>query len=157
MNQKIIKHTIDNYNKILNHLEGHIETGEADEQDYLQSNLLKKEIKKLSTNLLIKAKDINKNDNLYKISNPKEAQKNAFEYLGPTAILYKSEKLNKKYKILNPNNNKYIHFGSNMEDYLYHQNEDRKNNYLKRSCNIKGDWKDNPYSPNNLSIHVTWS
>jgi hypothetical protein len=156
MNQKIIKHTIDNYKKILNHLEGHIETGEADEQDYLQSNLLKKEIKKLSINLLIKAKDIKKNDNLYKISNPKEAQKNAFNYLGPTAILYKSEKLNKKFKILNPNNNKYIHFGSNMEDYLFHQNEDRKNNYLKRSSNIKGDWKNNPYSPNILSQRILW-
>jgi len=156
MNQKIIKHTIDNYNKILNHLEGHIETGEADEQDYIQSNLLKKEIKKLSSNLLIKVKDIDKNDNLYKISNPKKAQKNAFEYLGPNAILYKSEKSKKKYKILNPNTNKYIHFGSDMEDYLYHQNEDRRDNYLKRSSNIKGNWKNNPYSPNNLSINILW-
>lgn len=156
MNQKIIKHTIDNYKKILNHLQSHIESGEADEQDYLQSNLIKKEIKKLSSNLLIKAKDISKDDNLYKISNPKEAQKNAFRYLGPNAILYKSEKNNKKYKILNPNNNKYIHFGSNMEDYLYHQNEVRKNNYLKRSGNIKGNWINDPYSKNNLSRNILW-
>jgi len=156
MNQKIIKHTIDNYKKILNHLEGHIESGEADEQDYIQSNLIKKEIKKLSNNLLIKAKDIIKDDNLYKISNPKEAQKEAFRYLGPTAILYKSEKPKKKYKILNPNNNKFIHFGSDMEDYLYHQNEIRRENYLKRASNIKGNWKNDPYSRNNLSINILW-
>jgi len=156
MNQKIIKHTIDNYKKILNHLEGHIETGEADEQDYIQSNLIKKEIKKLSSNLLIKAKDISKDDNLYKISNPKEAQKEAFKYLGPNAILYKSEKPKKKYKIFDPNNNKYIHFGSDMEDHLYHQNEIRRENYLKRASNIKGNWKNNLYSPNNLSINILW-
>jgi hypothetical protein len=157
MENKIIEHVINNYNKILQHLEGHIKSGEADEQDYKQSRLLKKEIKNLSNQLLIKAKDISKNDNLYKISNPKKAQKKAFDYLGSSAILYKSEKPKKKYKILNPNTNKYIHFGSDMEDYLYHQNEVRRKNYLKRSSNIKGNWKDDPYSKNNLSIHLLWS
>lgn len=157
MENKIIEHVINNYNKILQHLEGHIKSGEADEQDYKQSRLLKKEIKNLSNQLLIKANDIPKKDNLYNISNPKKAQKKAFDYLGPTAILYKSEKQNKKYKIFNPNKNKYIHFGSDMEDYLKHQNEERRTNYLKRSENIKGNWKDDPYSPNNLSINVTWS
>lgn len=156
MENKIIEGVINNYNKILQHLEEHIKTGEADEQDYKQSRLLKKEIKNLSNQLLIKVKDISKNDNLYNISNPKKAQKNAFNYLGPTAILYKSDKPNKKYKILNPYINKYIHFGSDLQDYLYHQNEDRRNNYLKRSRNIKGNWKDNPYSPNNLSMFITW-
>ena len=43
-----------------------------------------------------------------------------------------------------------------MEDYLYHQNEKRRTNYLKRSSNIKGNWKDDPYSPNNLSINILW-
>jgi len=156
MENKIIEHVINNYNKILQHLESHIKSGEADEQDYIQSKLLKKEIKNLSKQLLIKVKDISKNDNLYKISNPKKAQKKAFDYLGSTAILYKSDKPNKKYKILNPNTNKYIHFGSDMQDHLYHQNENRRHNYLKRSRNIKGNWKDDPYSPNNLSINILW-
>jgi len=156
MDQKIIKHTINNYKKILNHLLSHIATGEADEQDYLQSQLIDKEIKNLLKQVLIPAKQISKNDNLYKISNPKKAQKNAFKYLGSTAILYKSDKPNKKYKILNPETNKYIHFGSDMEDYLYHQNEERRNNYLKRSSNIRGNWKDDPYSKNNLSINILW-
>jgi len=156
MESQIILHVINNYNKILQHLESHINSGEADEQDYKQSKLLKKEIKNLSNQLLIKAKDISKNDNLYKISNPKKAQKKAFDYLGSTAILYKSDKPKKKYKILNPNTNKYIYFGSDMEDHLYHQNEKRRTNYLKRSSNIKGNWKDDPYSPNNLSINILW-
>jgi hypothetical protein len=156
MDQKIIKHTINNYKQILQHLNQHIATGEADDQDYIQSNIIENEIKKLSKQLMVKANDINKNDNLYKISNPKKAQKNAFDYLGSTAILYKSDKPNKKYKIFNPNTNKYIHFGSDMEDYLYHQNEERRNNYLKRSSKIRGNWKDDPYSPNNLSINILW-
>lgn len=157
MNNNLIFDTINNYKKILSHLQEHIKSGEADEQDYIQSNLIKKEIKKLSNYILIPVQDLSSNDKLFYISNPKKAQYNAFKYLGPSAILYKSFKPNKKYKILNQYTNKYIDFGSNMEDYLYHQNEDRRNNYLKRASNIKGNWKNNPYSKNNLSINVLWS
>lgn len=152
METKIIESTINKYNKILQYLENNNE----DNENYIQINLIKKEIKQLSKQLLIKIKDIPTNDNLYNISNPKKAQKNAFDYLGSTAILYKSDKPKKKYKIFNPYTNKYIHFGSDLQDYLYHQNEDRRHNYLKRSMNIKGNWKDNPYSPNNLSMYITW-
>ena len=42
------------------------------------------------------------------------------------------------------------------EDYLKHNDETRKKNYLLRSGNIKGNWKNNPYSPNNLSRNILW-
>lgn len=32
----------------------------------------------------------------------------------------------------------------------------KRNLYLKRSKNIKGNWKENKISPNNLSIHILW-
>jgi len=153
-----INNTLELFNKILHHLESHIEEGNADEEDYKQSKLIRKEIKKIvGTKVKIKATKIEKTDNLYKISNPKQAQINAYNYLGPAAILYKSNKPGKKYSILNPYTNKYIDFGSDMEDYLYHHDVKRRDNYLKRSANIKGNWKNNPYSPNNLSRRILWS
>lgn len=150
--------TLELFKKILHHLESHIKEGNADEEDYKQSKLIRKEIKKIDrANYSISANKINKTDNLYKISNPKQAQLNAYNYLGPTAILYKSNKPNKKYLILNPYTNKYIDFGSDMEDYLYHHDVKRRDNYLKRSAGIKGNWEDNPYSPNNLSRRILWN
>ena len=44
----------------------------------------------------------------------------------------------------------------NYEDYLKHGSEIRKINYLKRASNINGNWKKDPYSKNNLAIHVLW-
>ena len=35
--------------------------------------------------------------------------------------------------------------------------EERKKRYLKRASNIRGNWKNNPYSPNNLSLHILWN
>lgn len=95
---------------------------------------------------------------LLKISNPDEANKNAKKYYKND--IYISTRKNKKYMILNPKNNKWIHFGSfspPMEDFLYHKNEERRRKYLKRAMNIKGDWKNNEYSPNMLSIIILWN
>ena len=59
--------------------------------------------------------------------------------------------------IYDPNLNKWIHFGNlNFEDYTRHGNINRRYRYLKRATNIKGNWKDNKYSPNNLAIHLLW-
>ena len=53
--------------------------------------------------------------------------------------------------------NKWVHFGQmGYEDYTKHKDDDRRKNYLNRSSNIKGQWKSNKYSPNNLSIHLLW-
>lgn len=94
---------------------------------------------------------------LLKYSNPKQAQRMAYKYLGKTAKLYPSTNLKKKYDIYDPNHDKWIHFGQlGYEDYTKHKNKTRRKNYLTRSRGIKGDWKTNKYSPNNLSIHILW-
>ena len=94
---------------------------------------------------------------LLKYSNPRSAQKKAYKYLGKTAKLYPSDKKDKKYKIFDPKNKKWVNFGQlGYEDFTKHKNKSRRKNYLTRSKNIKGDWKINKYSPNNLSIHILW-
>ena len=98
-----------------------------------------------------------KRKEILKWSDPEEAQRKAFEFLGPDAILYLSEKKNKKYKIFDPINNKFVHFGQMMyEDYTKHQNDQRRYNYRRRAKNMLGNWRNNPYSANNLSIHILW-
>lgn len=94
---------------------------------------------------------------LLKYSNPKTAQKKAYKYLGKTAKLYPADKKDKKYKIFDQKNEKWVNFGQlGYEDFTKHKNKSRRKNYLTRSRNIKGAWKPNKYSPNNLSIHILW-
>jgi len=96
--------------------------------------------------------------NIKEVSNPDKALTNTKKYLGKNAALYPSEKSKYKYKVFNPNTNKFVYFGSMLyEDYLKHGDEIRKKNFLLRSGNIKGNWKDDKYSKNNLSRNILWS
>ena len=100
-----------------------------------------------------------KYEELLKYSNPERVRHNLDKYLGKNIHLYISTRKNKKYAIQRPDG-KYIHFGQfdpPMEDYTKHQNDIRRINYLNRATNIKGKWRDNPYSPNNLSIFGLWN
>lgn len=153
-NQKLIKIL----NDVIKHLEEHIKEGNFDELDIKQSKILKKQVEKLRGGIsYIRAVDVDLDDDLYKYSNPKKAQKQANKYFkGEKVVLYKSTKKNKKYMIQDPNG-KWIHFGQlPYEDYLKHRNFKRMVNYNLRASNIKGEWKDNKYSPNNLSINILW-
>ncbi len=68
-----------------------------------------------------------------------------------------SKRKNKKYMIMN-DDQKYIHFGDlRYEDYTKHQDLKRLNNYLSRATKIKGNWKKDKYSPNNLAINLLWN
>ena len=52
---------------------------------------------------------------------------------------------------------KWIYFGQmGYEDFTKHKDDKRRENYLKRTTNIPGNWKDNKYSPNNLSRNILW-
>ena len=94
---------------------------------------------------------------LLKVSDPEKVLKNAKKYLGNNVKLAISNRKDKKYMVYNPNLNKWIHFGNlNYEDFTRHGNITRRYHYLKRATNIKGNWKDNKYSPNNLAIHLLW-
>ena len=87
----------------------------------------------------------------------KEAQRNAIKYLGKTATLSPSTRTGKKYMIQDQNTGKMVHFGQlGYEDFTKHKDEARRQRYLKRATNMRGDWKQNPYSPNNLSINILW-
>ena len=98
----------------------------------------------------------NEYDAIWDYSNPLKAQQQAFKIYGATAILYRSKKKDKKYSIIAPDG-KIVNFGQmGYEDFLKHGDNVRKMNYLNRSAKIKGDWKDNPYSPNNLSRRILW-
>jgi 2-phospho-L-lactate transferase/gluconeogenesis factor (CofD/UPF0052 family) len=100
--------------------------------------------------------DYNKYYALFDYSNPIKAQKQAEKWLGKNVKLYPSSKKEKKYMVQNPDG-KWIHFGQfGMEDFLHHKSKDRQRLYRLRAENIKGNWKKNKYSPNNLSIHILW-
>jgi hypothetical protein len=98
---------------------------------------------------------------LLEVSDPKKVILNAKKYFNdPNIKIYLSPEKNKKYAIINPYTNKLVSFGQMnppMEDYTKHRDEIRRINYLKRASNIKGNWKNDPYSPNNLAINLLWS
>ena len=90
-------------------------------------------------------------------SNPKRAQYMAYKYLGKTAKLYPANNPHKKYKICDPKNDKWINFGQiGYEDFTKHKDKKRRKSYLTRTKSMRGNWKKNPYSANNLSRNILW-
>jgi hypothetical protein len=90
-------------------------------------------------------------------SNPKQVMKNAKKYLGKNVAIELSNKKDKKYMVYNPNTKKWVYFGQiGYEDFTKHKDPKRRENYLKRTANMKGNWKDDKYSPNNLSRNLLW-
>jgi hypothetical protein len=75
-----------------------------------------------------------------------------------------SDKAGKKLMVRNPSGQT-VHFGSvGSGDFLLHSLEGNKQlaekkrqSYLARALKIKGDWKADKYSPNNLAINVLWA
>jgi hypothetical protein len=96
-------------------------------------------------------------DELKKYSNFDVAQQKAEEYLGNDTVLFTSPRAGKKYRIYDTNKCKWVDFGMmGFEDFTKHQDDERRQRYLARANRIQGNWKDNPFSPNNLSIHILW-
>jgi hypothetical protein len=90
-------------------------------------------------------------------SNPSIALKNARKYLGKNVLFKLSDNPKKKYMILNPLTNKWIHFGQmGYQDFTKHNDQKRRENYLKRTGNMPGNWRSDPYSANNLSRNILW-
>jgi hypothetical protein len=99
-------------------------------------------------------------EELLKYSDPIKAQNNAYKYYGKDALLYFSTRKDKKYMILNPNTGKMVHFGTlkpPYEDFTKHHNEARRQNFLKRTSSIRGNWRKNEYSANMLSRRILWN
>jgi len=94
---------------------------------------------------------------IYLYSNPRLAQKMAYKYLGKTAKLFPAINHEKKYSILDKKNNKWVNFGQmGYEDYTKHRDKSRRKNYLTRTKFMRGNWKKNKYSANNLSRNILW-
>jgi hypothetical protein len=91
---------------------------------------------------------------LLKVSDPEEVNKRALElYKKPVFV---STRKYKKYMILD-DNEKWRHFGDiRYQDATSHKDMNRIMNYWMRMYNIKGNWRDDEYSPNNLSLHLLW-
>jgi hypothetical protein len=89
-------------------------------------------------------------------SNQTEVYRRAKKYLGKTVKISLSTKKDKKYMITTPDD-KIVHFGQmGYEDFTKHKNKTRRKNYLTRARSIKGNWKQDKYSANNLAIHLLW-
>jgi hypothetical protein len=102
----------------------------------------------------ILATDAPKNNPIWNVSNPILAQERLNKY-SKGKILYLSNRKDKKYMI--ENDGKMVHFGHlKYQDFLKHQNLRRRMNYLNRATNIKGEWENDKFSPNNLAIHILW-
>lgn len=96
-----------------------------------------------------------KYDELLKYSNPDTAAKRLHKYL-PGTKLYLSTRKSKKYMVQRPDGS-YSHFGQiGYEDYTKHHDDLRRIHYLQRATKIKGNWKQDPYSSNNMSLHILW-
>lgn len=85
-----------------------------------------------------------------------EIVKDRFKKIYKSDDIYISDKFPKKYYIITPEGKK-VYFGDiRYEDYTKHMDEDRRERYLSRALNIKGDWRKNIYSPNFLAIVLLW-
>jgi hypothetical protein len=105
----------------------------------------------------VQAEKIPKQDEIWKWSNPEKVADNARKYLGDMAVVFRSTKPKKKYMIFDPVNKKWVFFGEiNYEDFTKHQDPKRRENYLTRTASMKGNWKNNKYSANNLSRNILW-
>jgi len=99
----------------------------------------------------------NNDKDILEYSNPTKVFKKAKEYLGDNVEIQLSTNPKKKYMVLDPHTNKWIHFGQmGYEDFTKHKDPVRRHNYLQRTLFMRGDWKHNKYSPNNLSRNILW-
>ena len=90
-------------------------------------------------------------------SNIKHVFENAKKYLGTNVDIKVSNKPTKKFMVFDPNLNKYIYFGQiGFQDFTKHNDLKRQKSYLQRTANMRGDWKNNPYSANNLAREILW-
>ena len=91
------------------------------------------------------------------MSDYKRVYQNFLKYRGDDkAEIYLSATKNKKFAVRTPDG-RVVNFGQKgYDDFTKHQNQQRRENYLNRAMKIKGNWKEDKYSPNNLAINVLW-
>lgn len=99
-----------------------------------------------------------KEEVIWEVSNPDKVKKKLKKLYPEVKEFGLSKVKYKKYYIRNPDNNKIVNFGDiRYQDFTKHQDKERRLRYLNRASNIKGNWKDNKYSANYLSIRLLWN
>jgi hypothetical protein len=94
-----------------------------------------------------------KYEDLIKISDPYKVYIKFKEIYPCDSEIKISTRKNKKYMIYNPEKDKYIHFGSTMEDYTKHQDQQRRINFLIRNQR----WAEaDMYSAAYASYYLLW-
>ena len=98
---------------------------------------------------------------LLKISDPVEVKRRFEKYRGASkAEISVSPRVDKKYMIrvaaADGQRGRIVHIGSTLADFTKHGDEVKRKSYLARSAGIKGDWRDDKWSPNNLSRALLW-
>ena len=93
-------------------------------------------------------------EDIYNYTNPDIVFKKAKKIFGKDVNIKLSTRKDKKYMILNPNNNKWVHFGQYpYEDYTKHKDEERRRRFINRNHK----WANNdPYTPSFLSYYILW-
>ncbi len=89
-------------------------------------------------------------------SNPQMVFQKAKMMYGDDVEIKLSTRKDKKYMLLNPNNNKWVHFGTMkppMEDYTKHKDKIRRDKFRIR--NKKWSTQDE-YTPGFLSYYLLW-
>jgi Family of unknown function (DUF5754) len=96
-----------------------------------------------------------KDDPIWQYSNPHTVNNRAKKLYHKS--VYRSTRPTKKYMIWNPITKRWIHFGQMYyQDFTKTGDKDRRRLYLRRSGGILGDWKNDLFSPNNLSRNLLW-
>lgn len=81
----------------------------------------------------------------------KTAEKHGYERKN----IFPSTRKDKKF--MYKDNERTIHFGAKgYEDFLVHQDKERRRKYDIRSRNIDGNWRNDKYSANNLARRILW-
>jgi hypothetical protein len=94
---------------------------------------------------------------IYNFSNPDIVFRKARQIYGNDVVIDISDKPKKKYKIYDPYKNKWVYFGAiGYNDFTKTGDLKKRENYLRRTANMRGNWRDNPYSANNLSRCLLW-
>lgn len=98
---------------------------------------------------------------LVKISDPAEVKRRFEKYRGTAkAEISVSPRVDKKYMVrvaaAGGVRGRIVHIGSTMADFTKHADEAKRKSYLARSAGIKGEWRDDKWSANNLSRALMW-
>jgi hypothetical protein len=98
---------------------------------------------------------------LIKISDPAEVKRRFEKYRGSAkATIEPSPREDKKYLVrvaaADGKRGRAIHIGSTLADFTKHGDETKRKSYLARSAGIKGDWRDDKWSANNMSRALMW-